>query len=79
MSGKSADKIIRVVGRVVEALEGGLFLVQIRGNGCVNAESSARIKVRLERVKCGDEVVCEQSPYDPSKVRIVQVVRREQL
>ncbi len=72
------DKVIRLTGRVVELLGSGGFMVDLGDNRCVKAESSAKIKVRLERVKQGDEVVCEQSPYDSSKIRIVQVVRRDQ-
>ena len=65
---------LRVVrsGEVQELLHGGEALVKLSNGSCVQAEISAKIKVRFISVRPGDLVRCELSPFDPAKARIVE-------
>ena len=59
-------------GEVLELLEGGEALVKFSDGSSVQAEISAKIKVRFISVRPGDLVRCELSPFDPAKARIVE-------
>jgi translation initiation factor IF-1 len=66
------NRIIEVNGKV-EALEGdGRALVKLSNGSCIQAEISAKIKVRFISVQPGDLVRCEVSPFDPAKARITE-------
>ena len=59
-------------GRVEELLHDGLARVKFSNGSCVQAEISAKIKVRFISVRPGDLVRCELSPFDSAKARIVE-------
>lgn len=69
MGGES--RIVQVEGVVESLLPGGVAGIKLDDGRCINAEVSAKIKVRFVRVRIGDRVRCELSPIDPSKARIV--------
>jgi translation initiation factor IF-1 len=66
---------IRVTGRVVEALPGTRFIVEILEEGYNERQVEAHIsgKMRLNYIKIlpGDTVTLELTPYDLTKGRIV--------
>jgi len=53
-------------------LQSGQALVKLSTGSCIQAEISAKIKVRFISVRPGDLVRCELSPFDPAKARIVE-------
>ena len=59
-------------GRVEEILHDGSALVKFSDGTSVQAEISAKIKVRFISVRPGDLVRCELSPFDSAKARIVE-------
>jgi translation initiation factor IF-1 len=59
-------------GEILELLQDGAALVKFSNGACVQAEISAKIKVRFISVRPGDLVRCELSPFDPAKARIVE-------
>jgi translation initiation factor IF-1 len=59
-------------GQIEELLHDGLALVKFSNGSCVQAEISAKIKVRFINVRPGDLVRCELSPFDSAKARIVE-------
>ena len=65
------DKIIKLEGRVTEALPNAFFRVLLNDNKEVMGFLSG--KMRLNRIKIlpGDKVTLEMSPYDDKKGRIV--------
>lgn len=66
------ESVILVEGEVREVLQSGAALVQLLDGSCIQAELSARIRVRFIGVRPGDFVRCEVSPYDPAKARIIE-------
>ena len=66
------DKRIVREAQVQEVLQTGQALVKLGDGSCIQAEISAKIKVRFISVRPGDLVRCELSPYDPGKARIVE-------
>ena len=62
---------MEVQGVVLRLLPDGAAEIKLDDGRCINAEVSAKIKVRFVRVRIGDRVRCELSPIDPSKARIV--------
>ena len=67
-------KDLRIVkdGEVLELLADGAALVKLSSGSRVQAEISAKIKVRFISVRPGDLVRCELSPFDSAKARIVE-------
>jgi translation initiation factor IF-1 len=59
-------------GEVLEISQDGAALVKFSNGSCVQAEISAKIKVRFISVRPGDLVRCELSPFDSAKARIVE-------
>ncbi len=66
------DNIITLEGVVQRVLDGGSAEVLLENGRCIIATISGRIKVRFLRVREGDRVRCELSPYDPLKARIIE-------
>ncbi len=66
------DRVNMLEGVVQQVLADGSAEVQLENGRCIIAGISGRIKVRFLRVREGDRVRCELSPYDPGKARIVE-------
>ncbi|MCH7493096.1 translation initiation factor IF-1 [bacterium] len=64
------DKV-EVQGRVVRALPGGRFLVEVAGKHLLTAHIAGKIRKFFIQVMPGDVVKVEVSVYDKTKGRIV--------
>jgi translation initiation factor IF-1 len=63
--------VIRVEGKVVEALPNAVFRVELENGHKVMAHVSGRMRMHFIRILPGDAVTVELSPYDLAKGRIV--------
>ncbi len=63
--------VIRLEGKVSEALPNAMFRVELENGHEVLAHVSGRMRVHFIRILPGDQVTVELSPYDLSKGRIV--------
>jgi len=59
-------------GKIVEALPGSLYRVQLPDGQTVLAHIAAKMRLTLVRALPGDRVALELSPYDRSRARIVR-------
>jgi translation initiation factor IF-1 len=66
-----AKDVIRVEGKVVEALPNAMFRVELDNGHRVLAHVSGRMRMNFIRILPGDQVTVELSPYDLAKGRIV--------
>jgi translation initiation factor IF-1 len=66
-----AKDVIRVEGKVVEALPNAVFRVELDNGHRVMAHVSGRMRMNFIRILPGDQVTVELSPYDLAKGRIV--------
>jgi translation initiation factor IF-1 len=67
---KGEDKI-KVEGRVIEALPGTQFRVELENGHEVLAYLSGKMRKYYIRILLGDRVQVEMSPYDLTRGRIV--------
>jgi translation initiation factor IF-1 len=66
-----AKDVIRVEGKVSEALPNAVFRVELENGHKVMAHVSGRMRMNFIRILPGDQVTVELSPYDLTKGRIV--------
>jgi translation initiation factor IF-1 len=66
-----AKDVIRVEGKVLEALPNAVFRVELDNGHKVMAHVSGRMRMHFIRILPGDSVTVELSPYDLAKGRIV--------
>jgi translation initiation factor IF-1 len=66
-----AKDVIRLEGKVVEALPNAMFRVELENGHRVLAHVSGRMRMNFIRILPGDQVTVELSPYDLGKGRIV--------
>jgi translation initiation factor IF-1 len=66
-----AKDVIRVEGKVTEALPNAVFRVELENGHKVLAHVSGRMRMHFIRILPGDQVTVELSPYDLAKGRIV--------
>jgi translation initiation factor IF-1 len=66
-----AKDVIRVEGKVLEALPNAVFRVELENGHKVMAHVSGRMRMNFIRILPGDQVTVELSPYDLTKGRIV--------
>ena len=59
-------------GKIVEALPGSLYRVQLPDGQTVLAHIAAKMRLTHVRALPGDRVALELSPYDRSRARIVR-------
>ena len=64
--------VIRVQGRVEEALPATNFRVRLDNGGEVLAHLSGKMRLHYIRILPGDRVILEMSPYDGKRGRIVR-------
>jgi translation initiation factor IF-1 len=78
----SNKEVIKLTGRVVEALPGAKFKVELENGHIILAIISGKMRKHYIRLVPGDLVEVELTPYDLTKGRIIfrlkdQQVRRE--
>ncbi|MBL7139494.1 MAG: translation initiation factor IF-1 [Planctomycetes bacterium] len=66
-----AKDVIRMEGKVTEALPNAMFRVELENGHKVLAHVSGRMRMHFIRILPGDQVTVELSPYDLAKGRIV--------
>ncbi|MCX5656250.1 MAG: translation initiation factor IF-1 [Planctomycetota bacterium] len=66
-----AKDVIRLEGKVIEALPNAMFRVELENGHRVLAHVSGRMRMNFIRILPGDQVTVELSPYDLGKGRIV--------
>jgi translation initiation factor IF-1 len=71
MSPQMAKDVIRLEGKVTEALPNAVFRVELENGHKVLAHVSGRMRMHFIRILPGDQVTVEMSPYDLAKGRIV--------
>ena len=63
---------ISVEGKVLEALGGGIFKVQLEMGQEIICHPSGKMRMNNINILSGDAVTVEMSPYDLTKGRIVK-------
>jgi translation initiation factor IF-1 len=66
-----AKDVIRMEGKVTEALPNAMFRVELENGHRVLAHVSGRMRMHFIRILPGDKITVELSPYDLTKGRIV--------
>ena len=66
----SNKEVIKLTGRVVEALPGAEFNVELENGHIIRAKISGKMRKHYIRLVPGDTVEVELTPYDLTKGRI---------
>ena len=66
----SQKEVIKMVGKVVEALPNTQFKVELENGHSIIAHISGRMRKHYIRLVHGDKVEVEMTPYDLTKGRI---------
>ena len=66
----SKEDVIEVEGKVIEALPGAMFKVQLENSHIVLAHVSGKMRMNFIRILPGDRVTLELTPYDLNRGRI---------
>ena len=69
-STKSQKEVIKLTGKVVEALPGTKFRVELENGHIIVAHMSGKMRKNYIRLVPGDKVDVELTPYDLTKGRI---------
>ena len=69
------EEAVQVEGSVVESLPNAMFRVQLANNHLVLAHVSGKMRMNFIRILPGDKVMCELSPYDLTRGRIIYRVK----
>jgi len=67
---KNKKEVIRLTGKVVEALPGTKFHVELENGHIIVAHMSGKMRKNYIRLVPGDKVDVELTPYDLTKGRI---------
>ena len=70
-STQDSKKVIKLEGRVMEALPNAFFKVLLDDGREITGFLSGKMKLNRIKILIGDKVTIEMSPYDDSKGRIV--------
>ena len=62
-------------GTVIESLPNAMFRVELANNHKVLAHVSGKMRMNFIRILPGDKVMCELSPYDLTRGRIIYRVK----
>lgn len=73
----SQKEVIKMVGKVVEALPGTKFKVELENGHTILAHISGRMRKHYIRLVQGDRVEVEMTPYDLTQGRISFRLRDE--
>ncbi|MSU60324.1 MAG: translation initiation factor IF-1 [Candidatus Staskawiczbacteria bacterium] len=68
---QNSKKIIKVEGRVIEALPNAFFKVLLDDGRELTGFLSGKMRLNKIKILTGDKVTLEMSPYDEKKGRIV--------
>jgi len=68
---RKTKKVFRKTGRVLEALPGTLFRVELDDGGLILAYLAGKLRIHRIKVLPGDKVTLEMTPYDDARGRIV--------
>lgn len=69
--------IIEVQGKVIEALHGGHFKVELETGQTILAYAAGKMRIHYVKIVPGDTVKVELTPYDLTKGRITYRLRHE--
>lgn len=69
------EEAVQVEGTVVEALPNAMFRVELENKHIVLAHVSGKMRMNFIRILPGDKVMCELSPYDLTRGRIIYRVK----
>ena len=69
------EEAVQVEGTVVESLPNAMFRVELANNHLVLAHVSGKMRMNFIRILPGDKVMCELSPYDLTRGRIIYKVK----
>ncbi len=69
------EEAIQVEGTVAEALPNAMFRVELENKHLVMAHVSGKMRMNFIRILPGDRVMCELSPYDLTRGRIIYRVK----
>ena len=74
------EEAVQVEGTVVESLPNAMFRVELAGAAgsekhLVLAHVSGKMRMNFIRILPGDKVMCELSPYDLTRGRIIYRVK----
>ncbi len=64
------EELLEMRGKVVELLPNAMFRVELENGHEVLGHTAGKMRKNRIRVLVGDEVLCELTPYDPTKARI---------
>ena len=64
------EDMIEVEGTVIEALPNAMFQVELANGHKVLAHISGKLRMNFIKIRPGDKVTLEMSPYDLSRGRI---------
>jgi len=68
---------IEVEGKIIEALHGGQFKVELVTGQTILAYAAGKMRIHYVRIVPGDRVKVELTPYDLTKGRITYLLRHE--
>ena len=66
----SKSDVIELEGKVIEKLPNAMFKVELENGHRILAHISGKLRMNYIRIRPGDRVKVELSPYDLSKGRI---------
>ena len=66
----SKEDVIKVSGKIIEALPNATFQVELENGHKILAHVSGKLRMNFIRILPGDKVTVEMSPYDLTKGRI---------
>lgn len=69
------EEAVQVEGTVVESLPNAMFRVELENKHIVLAHVSGKMRMNFIRILPGDKVMCELSPYDLTRGRIIYRVK----
>jgi translation initiation factor IF-1 len=69
------EEAVQVEGVVSEALPNAMFRVELANKHIVMAHVSGKMRMNFIRILPGDKVMCELSPYDLTRGRIIYRVK----
>ena len=69
------EEAVQVEGTVKEALPNAMFRVELADKHMVMAHVSGKMRMNFIRILPGDKVMCELSPYDLTRGRIIYRVK----
>ena len=69
------EEAVQVEGIVSEALPNAMFRVELANKHMVMAHVSGKMRMNFIRILPGDKVMCELSPYDLTRGRIIYRVK----